>query len=130
MEIKPTTSTQGALGPLLGDLGGLKDHPIEDTGARRTSEAPVGTSEERGRSPRNKKLELKRVIKALEKRGQGPNKEIKGPLKETRNRKQKKPEDNQPGKGVQDLRRWFEKKDPEKEPDRKDLKPGTDGRTN
>ena len=104
--------------------------PIDDTGARRPSKAPVGTSEERGRSPRNKKLELKKVTKALEKRGQGPNKETKGPLKETKNRKQKKQEDNQPGRKVQDLRRWFERKEPEKEPERKDLKQENEGRTN
>ena len=117
------------MGPLLGDLGGLKDHPIEDTGARRTSEAPVGTSEERGRSPRNKKPDMKKAIKALEKRGQGPSKETKGPQKETKNRRQRKIEDNQPGKGVQDLRRWFERKEPGKEPDSKDTKQETERRT-
>ena len=122
MENKQPTGTQGAVGPLLGDLGGLKDHPIADTGAEKTSEAPVGTSEERGRSPRNKKPDMKKAIKALEKRGQGPSKETGGPQKETKIRRQRKLEDNQTGKGVQDLRKWFERREPRKEPDRKDMK--------
>ena len=122
MEKKQPPGTQGAVGPLLGDLGGLKDHPIADTGAEKTSEAPVGTSEERGRSPRNKKPDMKKAIKALEKRGQGPSKETGGPQKETKIRRQRKLEDNQTGKGVQDLRKWFERREPRKEPDRKDMK--------
>ena len=131
VENKQSTSIQGALGPLLGDLGGLKDHPIADTdtGAEKTSGAPVGTSEERGRSPRNKKPDKKKAIKALEKRDQGPSKETKGPQKETKNRRQRKLEDNQPGKGVQDLRRWFERKEPGTEPDRKDMKQENERRT-
>ena len=122
MENKQPTGTQGAVGPLLGDLGGLKDHPIADTGAEKTSGAPVGTSEERGRSPRNKKPDMKKATKALEKRDQGPSKATGGPHKETKVRKQRKSEDNQPGKRVQDLRKWFERREPGKEPDRKDLK--------
>ena len=111
-----------------GDLGGLKDHPIEDTGAKRTSEAPVGTSEERGRSPRDKKQNLEKVFKALENRGQGPNKETKGLHKGTKSRKERKPEDNQLRKGVQDLRKWFERKDLalEKEPACQNLKTETE----
>ena len=103
-------------------MGGLKDHPIADTGAEKTSEAPVGTSEERGRSPGDKKPDMKKAIKALEKRVQGPSKVTGGPQKETKVRKQRKLEDNQTGKGVQDLRKWFERRDSRKETDRKDRK--------
>ena len=112
-------------------MGGLKDHPIEDTGAKRTSEAPVGTSEERGRSPRDKKLNLQKAFKALENRGQGPDKVTKGPQKGTKSRKERKTEDNQLRKGVQDLRKWFERKDPapEKEPACEDMKKGAENGT-
>ena len=72
---------------------------------------------------------MKKAIKALEKRDQGPSKETKGPQKETKNRRQRKLEDNQPGKGVQDLRRWFERKEPRTEPDRKDMKQENERRT-
>ena len=67
-------SLQGALSPLLGDLGGLKDHPSEDTGAKKPSEAPVGASEARGRSSKDKKPEQKRVAKTLDSWVQGPSK--------------------------------------------------------
>ena len=67
-------SLQGALSPLLGDLGGLKDHPSEDTGAKKLSRAPVGASEVRGRSSSNKKPDQKKVNKTLESWVQGPNK--------------------------------------------------------
>ena len=60
----------------------------------------------------------------MENRGQGPNKETKGLHKETKSRKGRNPEDNQPGKGVQDLRKWFERKGKaqEKEPECQDQK--------
>ena len=54
MEQNKITTVQGALSPLLGDLGGSKDHPSEDTGAKRSSVALVGASEVRGRSSRDK----------------------------------------------------------------------------
>ena len=60
----------------------------------------------------------------MENRGQGPNKETKGLHKKTKSQKGRNPEDNQLGKGVQDLRKWFERKDktPEKEPVCQNLK--------
>ena len=64
----------------------------------------------------------------MENRGQGPNKETKGLHKGTKSRKERKPEDNQLRKGVQDLRKWFERKDlaPEKEPACQNLKTETE----
>lgn len=53
------------LSPLLGDLGGLMDHPSEDNGAKKPSEALVGASEARGRSSRNKQPDKKKVKKTL-----------------------------------------------------------------
>ena len=108
----------------MGDLDGLKDHPFEDTGAKKTSEAPVGASEERGRSPRNNQQNLKKVFKTLEHRGQGPNKVTKGLHNETRSRRRSKLEDSQPRKGFLDLRKWFERQGPaqEKEQERQDQK--------
>ena len=87
----------------MGDLDGLKDHPFEDTGARQISGAPVGASEERGRSSRDKQQNMKKVMKTLEPRAQGPSKGTKRLETETRGRKKRKPEDSQLRKGFMDL---------------------------
>ena len=52
---------------------------------------------------------MKKVLKTLEPRGQGPNKVAKGLQNETRSRRRSKPEDSQPRKGFLDLRKWFER---------------------
>ena len=124
MELNQTTDTQGALSSLLGDLDGLKDHPSEDTGARKPSKAPVGASEERGRSSRDKQQKMKKVLKTLEPRDQGPNKVAERLGTETRSRKKRKPEDSQSGKGFMDLKQWFERQGSaqEKGQERLDLK--------
>ena len=74
---------------------------------------------------------MKKVLKALENRDQGLKKVTKGLHKGTKSHKERKPEDNQVGKGVQDLRKWFERKDkaPGKEPDCQDLKTENEKRT-
>ena len=74
MEQNKLQSLQGALSPLLGDLDGHKDHPSDDTGARSPSKAPVGASEVRGRSSKDKKPDQKKVFKTLESWVQGPSK--------------------------------------------------------
>ena len=47
--IKYKKYIQGAIGPLLGDVGGsVMDHPSDDTGAEPTSKALVGVPEKSG----------------------------------------------------------------------------------
>ena len=125
MEQNKLSSIQGALSPLLGDLGGLKDHPSEDTGAKKPSKAPVGASEVRGRSSRDKKPDLKKVNKTLESWVQGPNKGTEGPATRPKSLKKRATEDNQSRKGFKDIRRWFEGQGLAQEgrKGRKDLKP-------
>ena len=109
----------------MGDLGGLKDHPSEDTGAKKPSKAPVGASEVRGRSSRDKKPDLKKVNKTLESWVQGPNKGTEGPATRPKSLKKRATEDNQSRKGFKDIRRWFEGQGLAQEgrKGRKDLKP-------
>ena len=67
---------------------------------------------------------MKKVLKTLEPRDQGPNNAAEGLGTETRSRRKRKPEDSQPGKGFMDLRKWFERKGSaqEKGQERLDLK--------
>merc|ERR1712098_265885 len=94
IEQNQTTNAQGALSPLLGDLGGLKDHPSEDTGAKKTSQAPVEVSEARGRSSKDKQPDKKNIKKALEHWAQGPNKGTKGLTMEPRGQGRRAAEDS------------------------------------
>ena len=106
-------------------MGGLKDHPSEDTGAKKPSKAPVEASEARGRSSGDKKPDLKKVNKTLESWVQGPNKGTEGPATRTKSLKKRVSEDNQPRKGFKDIRSWFEGQGlaQEEGKGRKDLKP-------
>ena len=109
----------------MGDLDGHKDHPSDDTGARSPSRAPVGASEARGRSSRDKKPEQKKVAKTLESWVQGPSKKTEGLAPKAKSLKKRAPEDNQIRKeGFRDIRSWFESKGSaqEKEKERKDPK--------
>ena len=82
--------------------------PSEDTRAWKPSEALVGASDERGRSSKDKQQYMKKVIKTLEPRAQGPSKGTKRLETETRSQKKRKPEDSQLRKGFMDIKKWFE----------------------
>ena len=125
MEQNNQQNIQGALSPLLGDLGGQKGHPSEDTGAESPSRAPVGVSEVRGRSSRDSRPDQKRVLKTLESWVQGPSKKTEGLALKARGLRKRALEDNQPRKeGFKDIRTWFERKGSAQEHsnERKDLK--------
>ena len=126
MEQNKLKSIQGSLSPLLRDLGGLKDHPSEDTGAKKPSRAPVGASEARGRSSKDKKPDQKKVTKTLESWVQGPSNGTERLTMKTKSLNKRALEDTQPRKGgLKDIRSWFERQGlaQEEGKGRKDLKP-------
>ena len=110
----------------MGDLDTLKDHPSEDTGAKQPSRAPVGASEARGRSSKDKKPDQKKVIKTLESWVQGPSNGTERLAAKTKSLNKRALEDTQPRKGVfKDIRTWFERQGHAQEEvkEHKDLKP-------
>ena len=111
MEQNSQQNIQGALSPLLGDLGGQKGHPSEDTGAGSPSRAPVGVSVARGRSSRDTRPDQKKVMKTLESWVQGPSSKTKGLATKAISLKRRVSEDSQYRKeGFKDIRTWFESK--------------------
>ena len=109
MEPKHKSTIQGALGPLLGDLGGSKDYTSDDTGAKEPSTAPVGVSEVRGRNSRDIEAAKKKTKKVLESWAQGPNKGAKRSATGPRGLGKRDVEDSQ-RRGFHDIGLWFERK--------------------
>ena len=102
---KVQSSTQGAYGPLLGELGDPEGHPSVDPVAQRPSKATGGASEERGSCTRDKTKAQNRALKALGMRYPDQT-ERRGVVE--RSGRTKKKTGNTTRKGVNDIRKWFE----------------------
>ena len=101
------TTTQGTIGPLMGDLGESQHHPSEEPEDKTTPKASGGESEECGRISRNKGNTKERAGEAQEKKVQGPTngKKVLTPKPRTRKRKELK---EAPGMKFRDIRQMFE----------------------
>ena len=114
---------QGAVGPLLGDMGESPvhgDHPTDEALAKTLPSAQAGWLVERGRATRIMEGE-KRNEKFLEIEAQGPKGGKRGFTKKGLKGNRREERDSQPEK-VQDIRRWFEARGrPPAKPPRKEV---------
>ena len=90
--------------------GGSTDHPTADTRAQQPSMALVGRAEERGRPARKDSGQKKRTQWALGMMAAGSNERKEVPVKEG-HRKQRKGRGTPQGKGIKDIRSFFEAKE-------------------
>ena len=102
------TTTQGAIGPLMGDLGESQHHPSEEPEDKTTPKASEGESEECGRISKHTGSNKERAEEAQEKQVQGPTNGRKVLTPKTRTRKRKDLKET-PGMKFKDLRQMFEK---------------------
>ena len=90
--------------------GGSTDHPTADTRAQQPSMALVGRAEERGRPARKDSGQKNRTQWALGKLAAGSKEREEDSPKEG-HRKQKKDRGTPQGKGIRDIRMFFEAKE-------------------
>ena len=100
------TTTQGTIGPLMGDLGESQHHPSEEPEDKTTSKASGGESEECGRISKHTGSNKERAEEAQEKQVQGPTNGKKVPTPKTRTRKRKEVKET-PGMKFKDLKQML-----------------------